>query len=331
MRKFFINHKTMITIKTTFSEIKYKVHALVIDWLTKNSIYYREKTNADEDYCFDAKKESPDCEMFIYFFNPGQDDCYAIGLQTRLEKLQAQVAFHLNDYAICITSYTETQSEVKNERKLTVVVRKIKLKEEKTNRYIYHVSPSKNRASINKRGLLAMPFSKSRWVSSPGMVYPDALFANVADFSRWFPLDQWLFLPMRNEDLDVWRIDTIACRNKWYEDPNLGNMVFTKKNIPRKAIKLYQINCDEIVMNGGELIDGLTLMEYIYAVCPYTGKSLAPQRKVFWPMLEHEWDIELSSLPKEDKNVLALENKLYESHTRKINRQIIAQYLRLTA
>ena len=113
---------------------------------------------------------------------------------------------------------------------LTLYIKNSKTMRVNTNRYVYHYSPSINRDSILKDGLVPQKFSESEsWNNSLSLEYEDAIFAiNGLD-------KKWPFA----KNSDCWEIDTLNLKNKWWEDLNLGGCyIMTFESIPPKFIKL---------------------------------------------------------------------------------------------
>jgi len=197
-------------------------------------------------------------------------------------------------------------------------------------RYIYHLSRRKHRASIAKKGLLPQSFHKSQWSDSPGLYYPDAIFAsNLTDFTWFFHIEEWVFISLNSEytdNIDVWRIDTLKCNNVWYADKSWPFGIFTTKKIPLKAISLFRINTKNITDSEDTLIDNLMISDYLYPVDPDTGRTLRRPRKISWPLLPHEFIYENRSF-----TTSASEKRLERLYTHKGSRQhctdIIKQYI----
>ncbi len=114
-------------------------------------------------------------------------------------------------------------------------------------RYVYHISPSENRDSIDRLGILA----RNDIRFGPKFNYPAAVFANnlhALDNFLWWPFfeEMWDYEDPNMLDwlYDIWEIDTRLCPNQtWYSDPGLfkdGKHIFTLDDIPREAIRLVR-------------------------------------------------------------------------------------------
>ena len=113
---------------------------------------------------------------------------------------------------------------------LTLYIKNSKTMRVRPNRYVYHYSPSNNRESILKDGLIPQKFSDSEsWNNSLSLEYEDAIFAINGLNKKW---------PFAKNP-DCWEIDTLNLKNKWWEDLNLGGCyIMTFEPIPPEFIKL---------------------------------------------------------------------------------------------
>ena len=119
-----------------------------------------------------------------------------------------------------------------------------------TNRYIWHVSPIRNRESIAEKGIL-----KSK---KDGAVFANNFHPKNRDILlMWpFPIDSYDHPSMSDLEFyslyDFWRIDTHAYDAEWRIDPNLksdlgafdlrsvNDYVCSLSNVPKKALRLYK-------------------------------------------------------------------------------------------
>jgi len=106
------------------------------------------------------------------------------------------------------------------------------------NRYVYHKSGTINRDSISKNGLI--PKGKSGTWLEDTKIYGNVIFAtNSENTDDWFD-STW--------DDDVYKIDTMGLKNKWFIDPNFGKKYFhiiTFDPIPPKNIELIYLGSGE--------------------------------------------------------------------------------------
>jgi hypothetical protein len=105
------------------------------------------------------------------------------------------------------------------------------LVEVKPNKYVYHTSNPIFRDKISKEGLTPKGKSES-WLSNT-KIDGKVIFATNSDNQKdWFD---------STYDDDVYRINTINLKNKWYNDPNFGSHdkhIITFENIPVNSIRL---------------------------------------------------------------------------------------------
>jgi hypothetical protein len=99
-------------------------------------------------------------------------------------------------------------------------------------KYVYHISPSKNRESILKQGLL--PKNNINFKDSPSLNHPPCIFVSINE-----PL--W---KVGTPNTDVWKIDTTKIKNKWWNDMNAElmfrgeNLLMTFEKIEKSSIEL---------------------------------------------------------------------------------------------
>ena len=124
---------------------------------------------------------------------------------------------------------------------IKLYLKDLKIKRVKPDRYVYHVSPIKNRKSIKKDGLLLKSAKESEeWKYETYLYYPPAVFAKDKFDTGLGEL--WHDTDLRSRD--VWRIDTLNLPNIWWVDANLyfsdkypTDAVMTFEPIPPKALK----------------------------------------------------------------------------------------------
>ena len=112
------------------------------------------------------------------------------------------------------------------------------LVEVKPNKYVYHTSNPLFRDKISKEGLI--PKGKSEAWLSDTKINGEVIFAVNSDNKK----DWW----DSTYDDDIYRVDTINLKNKWYVDPNFNlqdNRIITFEKIPTKAIKLIYKGTEE--------------------------------------------------------------------------------------
>lgn len=117
----------------------------------------------------------------------------------------------------------------------------------KPQRFVWHLSPRKNRKSILKQGLIAA-------LSSYGCV-----FANnqSRDIDFFYPFCVYLYYGDFTQEsylaYDYWKIDTSMIKADWFIDPNMANgpeeymgtsrnFIFTEASIPPEALTLHKID-----------------------------------------------------------------------------------------
>ncbi len=118
------------------------------------------------------------------------------------------------------------------------------------NRYIWHVSPIRNRESIAENGI-----HKS---NMDGAVFANNFHPQNRNIVlMWpFPIDSYDHPSMSDLEFyslyDFWRIDTFAYSAEWRIDPNLksdldaynlrsvNDYVCSLSNVPKKALRLYK-------------------------------------------------------------------------------------------
>ena len=151
-----------------------------------------------------------------------------------------------------------------------LMVTKIKFKEVKTQRYVYHLTYSVNRESILEKGLIGSDHYE-------GLNKPVFAHNNPIPSMLWYPyiIDSWDWTSTNQYTLivdsiydylkfqslsvgyDVWEIDTYKMNNvKWYIDYSVANdfldginypyYVFTEGWIPSSVLRLYTFNEEHI-------------------------------------------------------------------------------------
>lgn len=108
--------------------------------------------------------------------------------------------------------------------------------EVKPNRYVYHTSNPIFRDNISKEGLIPKGKSES-WLSDT-KIDGEVIFAINSDDKK----DWW----NSTYDDDIYQIDTVNLKNKWYKDPNfIGGIhkseysaIITFDSIPVSSINL---------------------------------------------------------------------------------------------
>ncbi len=105
----------------------------------------------------------------------------------------------------------------------------------KSNKFIYHFSPSENRDSILENGILPKSSKESvKWSKEAELEYPPLIFAVNGDpeDGGWYHVSK----------VDVWQIDTTKINNIWWRDLNnkylRSDLIMSDKHIPVYAIKL---------------------------------------------------------------------------------------------
>lgn len=105
------------------------------------------------------------------------------------------------------------------------------LKEVIPNRYVYHTSNPIFRDKISKEGLVPKGKSES-WLSNTKIEGKVIFVVNENENNyRWDS----------TYDDDIYKIDTLNLKNKWYNDPNFGEdrlHLITFESIPPRFIKL---------------------------------------------------------------------------------------------
>ena len=114
-------------------------------------------------------------------------------------------------------------------------------------KYVWHLSPRRNRKSIMKKGLISS-------LSEHNCVFANNQSVNIDLF---YPFCVNIYYDRINEEdyleYDYWRIDTSKIQATWYIDPNLSNgpreymgknenFIVTETSIPPNALKLYRID-----------------------------------------------------------------------------------------
>lgn len=122
----------------------------------------------------------------------------------------------------------------KNYVKFHFYVKNIHIKRIIPSKYVYHISPSKNRESILETGLKTN--ENINFSDSPSLNHPPMIFASMNE-----PL--W---KRGTKDTDTWQIDTTKINNVWWSDPNMiqsykgEDMITTFENIPPEALILLE-------------------------------------------------------------------------------------------
>jgi hypothetical protein len=179
---------------------------------------------------------------FKFSFHLYTDD----SIRTKISKYLETLKKNMLNYNV-ILSYKIGKSFEVDTYYLTVYLKNIILKRIIPDRYVYHVSPRKNRESILLNGLVLKNSSESKWDAE--YAYPKSIFAmNGVDTRK---VDLW-----QRGIGDVWRIDTKKLSNKWWDDLNIGDKskaIMTFDPIPPKYLKLSKKSIDLEELSEREL------------------------------------------------------------------------------
>jgi len=249
---------------------------------------------------------------------------YQKDINMALYELQSDINRNLSDFMILMAICYKATRKTYNENYLQLSIRYYPLKKIITQQYIYHITDRKKRYSILKNGLTPGSFERKNY---PDLTYPEGVYGNnSSDFSSFFPVDEWLYIPANNEHFDVWEIDTTIYKGIWYRDFNFHfDSVFTFDRIPSSALELYNINQKNILTPEKTLIHGLTLRNCIYHINKYNGNEIELPDDISWPILPEEFREYYHLLDRDKKQELN-----YIHYINKTNRNKISSIRLLT-
>ena len=150
---------------------------------------------------------------------------YPIIFENKIEKILKKYTNKLEVIDIHI-SYNLTKTIELNMKRCTIYIKNKYSKRIKPNRYVYHCSPSENRESILKNGLIPKKHSESKdYKFQKEISYSPAIFATNSGIDGIWKSQR-----------DVWKIDTKDLPNKWWYDLNF----YSKYSRSRDEIMTYE-------------------------------------------------------------------------------------------